>query len=174
MDKWSVIILVMVCVICWNIWIITDVRRWNRTAPYGKVFKREFAETISDMHRAQQISKNEHITVFVNSVMFKVEVDEYKPTGLEYSTIPMYMCYDVYINGEIVCREHIIKELSENKIWFEFSSKRERDEIINIINATNEPVREILKRSNKELYDRLGLISKSFFEYNSNNDTEDI
>ena len=86
----------------------------------------------------------------------------------------MYMCYDIYINGEIVCREHIIKELSKNKIWFEFSSKRERDEIISIIKSANEPAQEILNKGYKEIYENLGLVSKSFFEYSFNNDTEDI
>lgn len=170
MDKYIMLILTITMVIVYIISIIKDIKRANRMAPYGKIFKKEFAETIVDIYRAQQISKNEYISVFVNNVMFKVEVDEYKPTGLEYSTIPMYMCYDIYINGEIVCREHIIKEWGKDKIWFEFSSKRERDEIISIINATNEPVKEILKKNNKELYENLGLVSKSFFEYS---DTED-
>ena len=153
---------------------VKDIKQWRRQPPYGKVFKKEFAEIIDNIYRAQKISKNEYISAFVNNVRFKVEVDEYKPMGLEYSTIPMYMCYDIYINGEIVCREHIIKELSKNKVWFEFSSKRERDEIIAIINSANEFAKEICEKSNKEMYENLGLVSKSFFEYSFNNDTEDI
>lgn len=154
--------------------IVKDIKMARRSAPYGKVFKKEFAEIVDNIYRAQKISKNEHMLAFVNNAMFRVEVDEYKPTGLEYSTIPMYMCYDIYINGEIVCREHIIKEWSKNKIWFEFSSKRERDEIITIIKSANEHAKEILQKSNQEMYERLGLTSKSFFEYSFNNDTEDI
>jgi hypothetical protein len=75
----------------------------------------------------------------------------------------MYRCYDIYINGEIVCREHIIKEWNKDKIWFEFSSKRERDEIITLVKEAHIPAKEILHKSNKELYERLGLVSKSFF-----------
>ena len=174
MDKWCVVIFIITMVVVFIITLIEDIKRARRSAPYGKVFKREFTEIIDNIYRAQTISNNEHITAFINNVMFKVEVDEYKPMGLEYSTIPMYMCYDIYINGEIVCREHIIKELSKNKIWFEFSSKRERDEIISIIKSANEPAQEICQKSNKELYKRLGLVSKSFFEHSFNIDTEDI
>ena len=174
MDKWCIAIFSIVCIIGWIIGTIKEVKAVRKAPPYGKVFKKEFAEIIDNIYKAQQISKNEYVLAFVNNVMFKVEVDEYKPMGLEYSTIPMYMCYDIYINGEIVCREHIIKEWGNNKIWFEFSSKRERDEIINIIKEADTPSKEILKQSNKELYERLGLVSKSFFEHSSNNDTEDI
>lgn len=164
MDKWCVAIFSIICIACWIISIIKDVRAVRRSAPYGKVFKKEFAEIIDNIYEAQKISKKDHITAFVNNVTFKVEVDEYKPMGLEYSTIPMYMCYDIYIGGEIVCREHIIKEWSKNKLWFEFSSKRERDEIITIIKSANEPAKEICQKSDKELYEKLGLVSKSFFE----------
>ena len=174
MDKWCMVIFTITMVVVFIITLIKDIKGVRRSAPYGKVFKKEFAEIIDNIYRAQKISQNEYILAFVNNVMFKVEVDEYKPMGLEYSTIPMYMCYDIYINGEIVCREHIIKEFSKNKIWFEFSSKRERDEIINIIKEADTPSKEILKQSNKEMYERLGLVSKSFFEYSFNNDTEDI
>ena len=169
MDKWCMVIFTIIMVVVYIIALIKDIKRARRSAPYGKVFKKEFAEIIDSIYRAQKISKNEYISAFVNNVMFKVKVDEYKPMGLEYSTIPMYMCYDIYINGEIVCREHIIKELSKNKIWFEFSSKRERDEIITIVKEAQKPAKEILEKSNKELYKKLGLTSKSFFEYS---DTE--
>ena len=143
--------------------VIKDVRAVRRSAPYGKVFKKEFAEIIDDIFRAQKISDQTYISAFTNNMLFKIEVDEYKPSGLEYLTIPMYRCYDIYINGEIVCREHIIREFSKDKIWFEFSSKRERDEIIAIINSANEHAQEICQKNNKELYERLGLVSKSFF-----------
>lgn len=170
MGKWCVLILSIICTVCWIISIVKDVKVARRSAPYGKVFKKEFAEIIDDIFRAQKISDQTYIPAFVNNVLFKIEVDEYKPSGLEYSITPMYRCYDIYINGEIVCREHIIKELSKNKIWFEFSSKRERDEIITIINSANESVKEILEKNNKEMYERLGLVSKSFFDYSSSED----
>lgn len=174
MDKWCVAIFSITCIICWIIVIIKEVRASRRMAPYGKVFKREFAEIIDNIYRAQLYSKNEHMSVFTNDMKFDIRVAEYKQIGLEYSTIPMYKCFDIYINEELVCRQHIIKELSKDKVWFEFSSQRKRDEIIDIIKEADEPTKEILKQSNKELYEKLGLVSKSFFEYSFNNDTEGI
>jgi hypothetical protein len=53
-------------------------------------------------------------------MLFKIEVDEYKPSGLEYPTIPMYRCYDIYINGEIVCREHIIESSVRTRFGLSF------------------------------------------------------
>lgn len=174
MSKYFVAIFGIVCIICWIISIIVEIKRARRSAPYGKVFKKEFAEIIDDIFRAQKISDQTYIPAFANNMLFKIEVDEYKPSGLEYPTIPMYRCYDIYINGEIVCREHIIKEWSKDKIWFEFSSKRERNEIITLVKAAYEPAKEIIHKNNKELYERLGLVSKSFFDYSFNNDVEDI
>ena len=173
MSKYFVAIFGIVCIICWIISIIADIKRERRKAPYGKVFKKEFAEIIDDIFRAQKISNQTHIPVFTNNMLFKIEIDEYKPSGLEYSTIPMYRCYDIYINGEIVCREHIFKEWGKDKIWFEFSSKREIDEIITLVKAAYEPAKEILHKNNKELYERLGLISKSFFDNSSSEDSND-
>ena len=151
---------------------VKDIKQERRQPPYGKVFKKEFADIIDNIYEAQKISKNEYISAFVNNAMFKVEVDEYRPMGLEYSNVPMYMCYDIYINGEIVCREHIIKELSKDKIWFEFSSERKRDEIINIIKEADTPSKEILEQFNKEMDERLGPVSKSFFEFSCTEDKQ--
>ena len=173
MIKLFVTISSIIYIICLVISIIKDVRTVRRCAPYGKVFKREFAKIISDIYKAQEISKNEHMPVFTNRITFKIRVDEYKPVGLEYSTIPMYKCYDIYINDELVCKEHIIRECGKDKIWFEFSRQRERDEIITIIKSAYEYAKEILQKNSEELYKRLGLVSKSFFDDSFNNDVED-
>lgn len=172
MDKWCVAICGIIFTACLIISIIKDVRAVRRIAPYGKVFKQEFAEIIDEIFKAQKISNQTHIPTFANNMLFKIEVYEYKPSGLEYSTIPMYKCYDIYINGEIVCREHIIKENCKDKIWFEFSRQRDRDEIITLVKSAYEHAEKILRKNNKELYERLGLVSKSFFEFSSSEDKE--
>ena len=172
--KICLIIVGILMLILYTSYIVKDVKKMRREAPYGKVFKREFANTIDKLHRAYSRSKNEPIHIIVNSKDFKVKAEEYAPKGLQYSSIPMYKCYDVYINDELVCKEHIIRDDSKDKVWFEFSGNRKRDEIIDIINATKDSVNEILKQSNKEMYKRLGLSEKSFFDYSFNNDTEDI
>lgn len=174
MDKWCVAIFGIICIICWIIGIIKEVRASRRMAPYGKVFKKEFAEIVDNIYKAQNYSKNEHMPVFTNGMKFDIRVAEYKQIGLEYSTIPMYKYFDIYINEELVCREHIIKEFSKDKVWFEFSSQRKRDEIINIIKEANISAKEFLDKGYKEIQDKLGLTRKSFFEYSFNNDTEDI
>lgn len=170
MDKWCLAIFNIIFIACVIISVIKDIRAVQRSAPYGKVFKKEFSEIIEDIFKAQKISDQTHIPAFVNNILFKVVVDEYKPSGLEYSTIPMYKCYDIYINEEIVCREHIIRENCKDKIWFEFSRKRDRDEIITLVKAAYEPAKEILQKNNKELYERLGFVSKSFFGFSSSED----
>lgn len=147
--------------------IVQDIKQWRRQAPNGKVFKKEFSEIINDIYRAQKFSKHTAMSCRDYGGRFKVEVNEYKPMGLEYSTIPMYMCYDIYINGEIVCREHIIKEGCKDKVWFEFSGKRERDEIITLVKSASEPAKEILNKNYKEVKESLGLIRTSFFEFSS-------
>jgi hypothetical protein len=150
--------------------IVRDIKRARRQSPYGKVFKKEFAEIIDNIYRAQLISKHTAMNCRDVDGRFMVRVTEYKPEGLEYSTIPMYRCYDVYINDELVCREHIIRELSKDKIWFEFSSKRERDEIITLVKAAHVCAKECLELNSKEFYEKLGLVSKSFFEYSNTED----
>ena len=97
MDKWCMVIFTITMVVVFIITLIEDTKRVRRSAPYGKVFKEEFAKIIDNIYRAQKISKNEFISAFVNNVMFKVEVDEYKPMGLEYSKFPMYMCYKITV-----------------------------------------------------------------------------
>jgi hypothetical protein len=174
MDKWCVAIFGIIFSVGWIISIIADIKRVRRSAPYGKVFKKEFSEIIYDISKAQKISNQTHIPTFANNMLFKIAVYEYKPLGLEYSTIPMYRCYDIYINGEIVCREHIIRENCKDKIWFEFSSKRDRDEIITLVKSAYEHTEEILRKNNEELYERLGLVSKSFFtEFSSSEENND-
>ena len=151
--------------------IVRDIKRARRQPPYGKVFKEEFKKIIDDIYRAQLVSKHTAINCRDVDGRFMVRVAEYKQIGLEYSSIPMYKCYDVYINEELVCREHIIRELSKDKIWFEFSSKRERDEIITLVKAAHVCAKECLELNSKEYYEKLGLVRKSFFEYSN---TEDI
>lgn len=170
MGKWCAVIFGIICIICWIIGIIKEVRASRRMAPYGKVFKKEFAEIIDNIYKAQNYSKNEHMPVFTNGMKFDIRVAEYKQIGLEYSTIPMYKYFDIYINEELVCREHIIKEFSKDKVWFEFSSKRKRDEIINIIKEADAPAKEILNKGYKEIKESLELIHKSFFEYSHTED----
>ena len=62
--------------------------------------------------------------------------------GLEWETIPMYYGYGVYINDEIVCRVHIIDANCKKIHFIEFSSKRDRDEVIEIIKEAHKTAKE--------------------------------
>ena len=150
--------------------VVRDVKEMRRQPPYGKVFKKDFKQIINDIYRAQLVSQHSAMNCRDVDGKFMVRVAEYKPEGLEYPTIPMYRCYDVYINDELVCKEHVIKEYSRDKVWFEFSGKRERDEIITLVKSAHKPAKECLELNNKEFYEKLGLVSKSFFDYSSTED----
>ena len=156
------ILTVMLCfimLIFYIIYIVKEVKETNRRAPYGKVFKKEFADIVNDIYRAQDIGKFKFLYSFQNNINFKVRVEKNTPVGLEYKSIPVYWNYDIYINDELVCKDHIFKEQHH----FEFSARRERDEIITLIKESHKHAKEVLQKSNKEMYERLGLVSKSFF-----------
>lgn len=151
--------------------IVSEYRTCQQVPPDGKIFVKEFSEIVSDIYRAQEISGFKFLYSFQNNITFKVSVkQDDTPEGLEYRTIPVYKSFSIYINDELVCREHIFKD----KHYFEFSSKRKRDEVITLVKESREHAKEILRKDNEELYERLGLVSKSFFDYSFNNDVEDI
>ena len=125
--------------------IVKDTKRTNRQVPNGKVFIREFNKSIQDILRAQDMDKLDERYVVKNDVTFKVKVlEETKQKGLEFETIPWYKSYLVYINGEPVCREHILHRFGKDNYSFEFSSTRQRDEVIDIIRATHKKAKEYL------------------------------
>ena len=161
---------IVVSIIAFIISVVRDVKVMRRQAPDGKVFKKEFADIVDDIYTAQDIGKFKFLYSFQNNITFKVRVEKNTPDGLEYKSIPVYKSYDIYINDELVCINHIFKEQHH----FEFSGRRERDEVITLVKEAHKHAKEILQKSNKEMYERLGLVSKSFFEYSFNNDTEDI
>lgn len=167
--------IIAICVIAFSAifmiyMIISESRRSQKLPPCGKMFKKEFAKIVDDIHTAQKIGELKFLYSFQNNITFKVRVEKNASDGLEYKSIPVYKNYDIYINDELVCRDHIFKEQHH----FEFSSQRKRDEIITLVKEAHKHAKEILQKSKEELYERLGLVSKSFFEYSFNNETEDI
>lgn len=125
-------------------YMIQDIRAARRAAPYGKVFVRDFMEMIDNIETALTNSKKDCLEAFVTgNFKFKVKVEKETPyIGLEYETIPMYKSYAVYINDEIVCRAHVITKYSKDYTFLEFSSKRKRDEVIDIIKKADNVARE--------------------------------
>lgn len=144
-DKLFAIVVFSILAVFILSFIINDIKAFRRQAPYGKVFIRDFMEMLDDIETALTNSKEEYIEAFVSgNFKFNVKVEKEIPhIGLEYETIPMYKSYAVYIDDEIVCRAHVIRQLSKDHTFLEFSSKRKRDEVIDIVKKADEVAREL-------------------------------
>jgi Lhr-like helicase len=151
--------------------IINDIKAFRRAAPYGKVFVRDFMEMLDDIETALTNSKEEYLEAFISgNFKFNVKVEKETPhIGLEYETIPMYKSYVVYIGDEVVCRAHVIRQLSKDHTFLEFSSKRKRDEVIDIVKKADKVARELNHESVVKWFSKYD--SKSFYkDYSSSED----
>jgi hypothetical protein len=55
----------------------------------------------------------------------------------------MYKSYAVYIDDELVCRVHVIHKDCKDKVFYvEFSSRRKRDEVIDIVKKAQKVANE--------------------------------
>ena len=144
-DKLFVIVVFSITAIFILSFIINDIKAFRRQAPYGKVFVRDFMEMLDDIETALTNSKEEYLEAFISgNFKFNVKVEkEISHIGLEYETIPMYKSYAVYIDDEIVCRAHVIRQLSKDHTFLEFSSKRKSDEVIDIVKKADKVAREL-------------------------------
>ena len=149
-----------------------EIKQWRNQAPNGKDFIKNFSKALLDIRYCQQIYTNkgikdnkqyiDYVPANVNNTLFKVKVlKDNTPEGLEYSTIPRYKSYTVYINDEPVCREHIFNDKSS----FEFTCKRERDEVIQIVMQAYEVARPDVEADHKRIYSEW-LSTKSYFKEN--------
>ena len=169
MDKINILYFCMLLfvIIIYIIMIVKEIKTARRQPPNGKIFKAEFTKIIEDINKAQTIGKYTFLYAFQNNCTFKVSVKQGDiREGLEYRTIPVYQNFDIYINDELVCIAHIFK----NQYHVEFSSKRERDEVIALIKESHKHATEIIQKDIKEWEEKLGLNKKSFFK---SSDTED-
>ena len=165
-NKWLGAIIALIWLVVYFYIIISEIKKSRNTTPYGKTFIKKFHKIVKDIEEAQRISKHTVMTCFANGGMFKVAVKkDDTPEGIQYRTIPVYKSYGIYINDELVCREHIFKD----KSYFEFSSDRKTDEVVTLVKEAHIPAREIIDKHNKELYDKY-FGHKSFFEYSSSED----
>lgn len=129
-------VLIVICVFYTTV-TIAEIRKYRRQAPNGKVFTRKFSDLIYAICRVSEYDKSKSsLETVVNNKTFKVQVlTELMCKSLKYDTIPAYKSYLIYINDELVCREHILSLNYKEKVYFEFSSKRELDEIVEIITS---------------------------------------
>lgn len=124
--------------------VIIDIKAARRQAPNGKIFIRDFMEMIDDIETALTDSKKEYLEVVVSgNFKFKVRVNKEVPyVGLEYETIPMYKSHVIYIDDELVCRAHVIDRNCKKHNFIEFSSRRKRDEVIDIVKKAQKVANE--------------------------------
>lgn len=144
----------------WVLITIKEVKAYRRQAPDGKVFVKEFVNKIKVIESATK-HKGKHSTVEKDSFKFEVSVkDDEKLKGLEWETIPMHTSKCVYINDEPICRIHSIHAYTKDKYFLDFTSKRNLNEILDIIESSykackvSEDARwkNLLDSSNKSFY----------------------
>jgi hypothetical protein len=143
-DVWCVVIIMFITVVGMLYMAVRDIKAVRRQAPDGKIFIRDFMEMIDDIETALIDSKKDYLEAFVSgNFKFKVRVNkEFPYVGLEYETIPMYKSHAIYIDDELVCRVHIIHKYYKDKFFVEFSSRRKREEIIDIVKRAQKVANE--------------------------------
>ena len=167
---WDEVLVYCFCIaviIFWVSFTIKDIKKMRRQPPDGKVFIKEFVETVKDIYDGivnSRIDKNvDFITSHVNKHTFRVRVEKQAPyDGLEFETIPMYKNYTIYIDDEVVCRVHFIHKDCKDKPFIEFSSKRDRDEVIEILRCAHVVANEINHEWTRQLFSKYN--SKSFYQ----------
>ena len=143
-DIWCAVIVVSSTVVFSLYMAITEIKASRRQAPDGKVFVRDFMEMIEDIETALTDSNKDYLEAFVSgNFKFKVRVNKEVPyVGLKYETIPMYKSHAIYIDDEIVCRVHVIDKDCKDNAFIEFSSRRKRDEVIDIVKKAHKVAKE--------------------------------
>lgn len=154
------IVMILLTIICLT---AMTVKEANRKAPYGKVFVKEFIDMVDDINTAIIHNSLPCIAVNVHRHSFKVNIKSEVPyNGLQYETIPVYKSYAIYIDDEIVCRCHHIQHGYKDHHFIEFSSKREIDEVIEIIKEAYIEAKEHNHDYMRKLFSKFN--SKSFYQ----------
>lgn len=164
------IVIMLFTTICFTAMIVKEVRQFNRQVPDGKVFVKEFVNMVDDIMHALSHCTLSCIDASVNKHRFRVSVKEEVPyDGLEYEITPVYKSFAIYIDDEIVCRVHKIRYRYKDHHFIEFSSKRDRDEVIEIIKEAHIEAKEHNYEYVSKLFSKFN--SKSFYQdYSSSED----
>ena len=162
-DTALAIILISIVIFSFLYMLITDIKVARRQAPNGKVFIRDFMEMIDDIETALTDSKKEYLEAFISgNFKFNVRVTKEVPyVGLEYETIPMYKSHAIYIDDELVCRVHVIHKNCKDTTFIEFSSRRKRDEVIDIVKKAQKVANEYNHENITKWFSKYD--SKSFY-----------
>ena len=77
---------------------------------------------------------------------FRISVEDMAvASGLQYETIPVYTCRNIYIDDELVCRLHRLERLFTKTYLAEFSSKRYDFEVTELIEAAYKRAKKLDK-----------------------------
>ena len=163
-DVWFEAIIIFIIFVGMLYVVVKDVRAARRRAPNGKIFIRDFMEMIDDIERALTDSKKDYFEAFVSgNFNFKVRVNKEVPySGLEYETIPMYKSHAIYIDDELVCRVHVIDRNCKKHNFIEFSSRRKRAEVIDIVKKAQKVANEYNHENITNWFSKYD--SKSFYQ----------
>ena len=155
-----------VSLITWSC-VIKDIKETNNKAPNGKKFIKKFDEIVDDIHTAQIKSKVQEMWATKNNKTFKVRVEHKPSDSMDFTT--RYKLNNIYINDELVCKEHILKVYSKDIVTFEFSHKRDIDEIVDIVTIAHKQAKEIIDEYYKEMLN-ISKETKSFYSYSNSED----
>lgn len=134
MDTIELICFIIFMSICF-LWIVfSEWYRASNTLPYGNRAIKKFIKKVETI--CSVTANDGPIELKYNNKTFMVKcIDEAKQRGLEYSTIPRYKSKLLYINDEPVCRVHYFENFKKHT-GLEFTLSRERDEIVELVDAT--------------------------------------
>ena len=92
-------------------------------------------QRVKKIHTAiGRIPSKNYLTFNSKGKAFNIKVIEAEvPKGLKFETSPVYTCFDVLIDNEIVCKVHKLSHFSRDKIVVEFSYNRSEYEINQLI-----------------------------------------
>lgn len=147
------IIVFGVCAICYGV---------SSGEPSGRIYGRRLNKKIEIISEAYQ--HNNKLEFNYKNKSFNIRVEKAKvPNGLQYGTIPVYTCKDVYINDELICKIHKLERLFTKTYVAEFSDSRNEFEIAELIRVAHKKAKQI----NKAYWDawfKAQSTSKSFYD----------
>ena len=161
--NWYGFSITLILLIIYIILFIKQTKRIRNSPPNGKTFIKKFYKIINDIYGAQDIDKCDYINAKIDDKFnFRVNIVRDNTLGpLENINIKVYESFSIYINDEIVCREHILNVLNGKAgIYFEFTRDRDQQEVVDIIKAAhisaikiiNEGIKKYINPSKNSFY----------------------
>lgn len=150
------VIIFGVCAICYGV---------SSGESSGRIYSRRLNKKIEKISAAYQ--HNNKLEFKYKNKSFNIRVEKVKgPNGLQYSTIPVYTCKDVYVNDELICKIHKLERLFTKAYLAEFSNSRNEFEIAELIRVAYKKAKQIDK-AYWDAWFKTQSTSKSFYDNNN-------